>query len=230
MTTLVRPGDFKFVTGRPQVVESGIHVRLAGLRVLDENSAGSHDSEGEGEDEMSKVEFHNFKFETIKCECKHQGFIFLLHFCGGMRVSMIKIFAEYFATFYPLSLMLFFLGALYAVKVPNKGAFWGRAMVALVVATFLAHVNRIFHLWPAHLLFPSGHTTLCLGLSVSLAMLRRWTLGVTMPLLLVLAVSLVGLKYHTTFDVLGAFPLVLVVYGVIHRVWRLRPAAGGVLI
>ena len=138
-----------------------------------------------------------------------------------MRWSRIKIFAEYFTFWYPITIALVFLGNLWAMDVPNKGAFWGRAMVALVVATFLAHVNRIFHLWPAHLLFPSGHTTFCLGLSLSLAMLRPWTLYLTLPLVAVLAVSMVYKHYHTPLDILGAVPLVLVIYGIVHRVWRL---------
>jgi len=138
-----------------------------------------------------------------------------------MRSSRIKIFAANFTSWYPYVIALVFLGCLYDLDVPNKGAFWGRAMVALVVATFLAHVNRIFHLWPSHLLFPSGHTTFCLGLSLSLAMLRPWTLFATLPLVVVLAVSMVYMKYHTTLDIVGAVPLVLIVYGIVHGLWRL---------
>jgi len=130
-------------------------------------------------------------------------------------------FAANFTTYYPFAIALVFLGTLYSLDVPEKGAFFARAMVALLIATFLAHVNRIFYLWPAHLLFPSGHTTFCLGVALSLGMLRPWTLAVTLPLLVVLGVSMVSLRYHTTFDILGAIPLVLVVYGVVHWYWRL---------
>ena len=138
-----------------------------------------------------------------------------------MRWSRIDTFAVYFTFWYPITITLVFLGTLFALKVPDKGAFWGRAMLSLVLATFLAHVNRIFHLWPAHLLFPSGHTTLCFGLSLSLAMLRPWTLYITLPLIVVLGISMVYKHYHTTFDILGAIPLVLEVYGAIHLAWRL---------
>jgi len=121
---------------------------------------------------------------------------------------------------YPFAIALVFLGSLYAMDVPRKGAFFARAMLALVIAVILAHVNRIFHLWPAHLLFPSGHTTFCFGLALSLGMLRPWTLVITLPLVAVLGVSMVSLHYHTTFDILGAIPLVLIVYGIVHGLWR----------
>jgi membrane-associated phospholipid phosphatase len=130
-----------------------------------------------------------------------------------------------FTAYYPPVLLLVFLGCLYSMEMPAKGTFLARDMLALVVATFLAHVNRIFGLWPAHLLFPSGHTTFCLGLSVSLAMLRPWTLALTLPLLLFLTLSLVTLHFHSVFDILGAFPLVLVIYGTIHWLWPLPTGA-----
>jgi hypothetical protein len=128
-----------------------------------------------------------------------------------------------FTSYYPYAIAVAFLTFLFWMKVPRKGVFLSRALIALLIATFLAHVNRIFDLWPAHLLFPSGHTTFCLGLSLSLAMLRPWTLLITLPLLVVLVVSMVTLRFHTTFDILGAIPLVLIVYGIIHKYWRLEP-------
>jgi membrane-associated phospholipid phosphatase len=118
-------------------------------------------------------------------------------------------------------MFLAFHGTLLAVRIPDKGAFWGRAMLALAIAVFLAHVNRIFHFAPGHLLFPSGHTTFCFGLAISLGMLRPWTLAITLPLLVVLGISMVSLGYHTVIDILGAIPLVLIIYGLIHFVWRL---------
>lgn len=130
-----------------------------------------------------------------------------------------------FVNNYPYAIALAFLGCLYTVDVPEKGSFFARAMVALVIAVFLAHVNRIFDLWPSHRMFPSGHTTLCFGLSLSLGMLRPWTLAITLPLVVVLGVSMVSLHFHTTSDILGAIPLVLIVYGVIHRYWRVPPVS-----
>jgi membrane-associated phospholipid phosphatase len=132
-----------------------------------------------------------------------------------------KYLASYFTNWMPIGMTLAFLLALLLVKTPDKGAFCVRALLALVIAVFLAHVNRIFLLYPPHPLFPSGHTTLCFGLALSLGMLRPWTLLVTLPLLVVLGVSMVSLRYHTTIDILGAFPLVLVIYGIVHRTWRL---------
>jgi hypothetical protein len=92
------------------------------------------------------------------------------------------------------------------------------------IATFLAHVNRIFHLYPAHLYFPSGHMTFCLGVSISLAMLRPWTVALTSPFLIAFGVALVVYHSHATGEVLGAIPLVLIVYGIVHAVWRIPTA------
>jgi hypothetical protein len=110
-----------------------------------------------------------------------------------------------FTSYYPYAIAVAFLTFLFWMKVPRKGVFLSRALIALLIATFLAHVNRIF------------------DLSLSLAMLRPWTLLITLPLLVVLVVSMVTLRFHTTFDILGAIPLVLIVYGIIHKYWRLEP-------
>ncbi len=126
-----------------------------------------------------------------------------------------------FTDTYPPAILLVFLAYVLLSKIPRKGAFLARALVALVIAVFLAHVNRIFGLWPAHLLFPSGHTTFCLGVAFSLALLRPWTLLITLPLIVLLGFSMVTLHYHSTFDILGAVPLALVVYGTIHWLWPL---------
>ena len=127
--------------------------------------------------------------------------------------------------YYPHILALVFLVFLFSTKVPAKGRFFLRALVALLIVTFLAHVNRMYHLWPAHLYFPSGHMSFCLGVTLSLAMLRPWTLAITLPLLVVLGVALVVLHFHDTLDVLGAIPLVLGVYGILHWVWSMSPAS-----
>jgi membrane-associated phospholipid phosphatase len=138
-----------------------------------------------------------------------------------MTKSPIHLVAFYFTGYYPQAIALIFLSAILFLAVPQKGAFTARALVALVVATLLAHVNRIFHLYPAHLLFPSGHTTFCFGLALSLGMLRPWTLSFTLPAALYMAYALVELHYHQIIDVIGAFPLVIVVYGAVHYFWRL---------
>jgi hypothetical protein len=134
--------------------------------------------------------------------------------------------ATLFVFYYPHLLAVVFLVVYLRTRMPAKGLFLLRALTAaLVLATFLAHVNRIFGLWPAHLLFPSGHTTFCAGVSWSLAMLRPWTAVVTAPLVLLMAYELVWFHYHETIDVLGAFPLVLLIYGLIHWSWRLPRAS-----
>lgn len=224
VAALIVHGDFELMARRPQVIQRIVHVRLAGLSVLNENAAGSHDSEGEGEEEVSDVEFHTVNLKPksdvaskITLATSRSFFVTFRRKNGKLAFVMAVLFANY----YPFVIALVFLGCLYTVDVPEKGAFFARAMVALIIATFLAHVNRIFDLWPAHLLFPSGHTTFCFGVALSLGMLRPWTLAITLPLVVVLGVSMVSLHYHTTWDILGAIPLVLVVYGVVHWCWRL---------
>jgi len=98
-----------------------------------------------------------------------------------------------------------------------------RSVVALAIAVALAHVNRWLALWPEYLYFPSGHMTFCLGVSLLLGQLRRWTLAVTLPLLVPFGVALVDLRFHSELDVMGAFPLVVVVFGLVHYFWRLPP-------
>jgi membrane-associated phospholipid phosphatase len=131
------------------------------------------------------------------------------------------ILAILFVAYYPFIIAVTFLVFWLVTKIPARNRFLSRALTALVIAVFLAHVNRIFGFWPEHLLFPSGHTTFCAGLSWSLAMLRPKTLAVTIPLLALLGAALVLLHLHTTFDVMGAFPLVLIIYGLLHTWWRL---------
>ena len=121
-------------------------------------------------------------------------------------------------------MVLAFLVCLCVTKVPRKGLFFLRAMGALIVAVLLAHVNRIFGFWPEHLLFPSGHTTFCLGLAFSIAVLRPWTLTVTLPSVAILGYCLVALHCHSTEDILGAIPLAMTVYGLVHWMWPLSAA------
>ncbi len=112
-----------------------------------------------------------------------------------------------------------------ATKTLNRGKILLRACVALVIAVFLAHFNRIFHVDPAHLNFPSGHMTFCLGVSISLALLQPWTLSVTLPFLLIFGIDLVHYRCHTTADVIGAIGLVVVVYGIVHVLWPITRAS-----
>jgi len=124
---------------------------------------------------------------------------------------------------YPYVIAVVFLIVFFITKIPSKKLFFLRALTALVIAIGFAHLNRSFHLYPPHLLFPSGHMTFCLGISISLAMLRPWTLAITLPLLIPFGLGLVDMHFHTPFDVLGAIPLVAVVYGSIHWFWRMPP-------
>ncbi|HEV3271159.1 MAG TPA: hypothetical protein VGZ93_03165 [Candidatus Methylacidiphilales bacterium] len=122
--------------------------------------------------------------------------------------------------YYPHLMALIFLVFFFATDVPAKGRFFLRAVTALSIATFLAHANRIFHLYPSLLYFPSGHMTFCLGVALSLGMLRPWTLAISLPLLVPFGAALVALHFHGVWDVLGAIPLVLGVYGIVHWDWN----------
>jgi len=133
---------------------------------------------------------------------------------------MTVIFLIYYC---PHVMAAIFLGFLLATDIPGKGRFFLRALLALVIATFLAHVNRIFHLDPAHLYFPSGHMTFCLGVALSLGMLRPWTLAITLPFLVLFGAALIVYHCHAVVDVLAAVPLVFCVYGIVHIFWPLPP-------
>jgi len=132
---------------------------------------------------------------------------------------------RFFLDYYPYLMAVVFLTVFFGVRMPAKGFFFLRALTALVIAIVLAHLNRWFLFDPRHVFFPSGHMTFCLGISISLGMLRPWTLAITLPLLIPFGRGLVTMHYHSTFDVLGAIPLVLVVYGIIHWLWRLPLAS-----
>lgn len=123
--------------------------------------------------------------------------------------------------YYPHVMAAAFLATLYFTDLPAKGQFFFRAVLALTVATVLAHVNRWFNLWPGYLYFPSGHMTFCLGVAISLGMLQRWTLAVTLPLFIPFAKALNIYGFHTYWDIKGAVLLVPIVYGVVHWFWRM---------
>jgi hypothetical protein len=106
--------------------------------------------------------------------------------------------------YYPHFMAVVFLIFFLSIDYRNKGSFIWRALLALTVATFLAHVNRIFHIWPAYLLFPSGHMTFCLGVSISLGMLRRWTLAFSLPLLIPFGAVLVIGHFRGLLDLAAA--------------------------
>jgi hypothetical protein len=126
--------------------------------------------------------------------------------------------------YYPHLMALVFLAFFFSTHVPGKGRFFARALLALVIAIFLAHLNRLFDFWPAHRYFASAHMTFCLGVALSLGLLRPWTLAITLPLLVPFGFALVVFHFHSAEDVLGAIPLMLGVYGIVHYSWRMTPA------
>jgi hypothetical protein len=127
--------------------------------------------------------------------------------------------------FYPHFMAVVFLIFLLLAKFPAKGRFFLRTLISLIIATTLAHVNRWFYLWPADPFFVSGHMTFSFGVALSLGAIRRWTFAITLPLLVPFGAALVILGFHTVLDVVGAIPLVLVVYGTVDWLWPLRASS-----
>ena len=126
------------------------------------------------------------------------------------------------ANLYPVCLFAIFMIAFCLSKKTGKRQFLLQTLGALFIVIILAHLNRWFHIWPSHKLFPSAHMSFCLGVSVSLGMLRPWTLAITLPLLVPFGALILSQHYHSLFDLLGAIPLVLVVYGLVHWNWIRR--------
>jgi membrane-associated phospholipid phosphatase len=126
--------------------------------------------------------------------------------------------------YYPHFLMLAFLAVLSRSPLRSKGSFFLHAMVPLVLATVLVHLNRWFEIWPAHRYFASGHMTFCLGITFSMARLRPWSLAITLPLLALEGIGLVAFHFHTLSDVLGAILIVPAVYWLVERSWPLERA------
>ena len=126
--------------------------------------------------------------------------------------------------YYPHLMAVVFFAFLFAVDFPNKGRFFLRALVPLLIVLLLAHLNRICHLWPQYLYFASGHMTFCLAVALTLGALRPWTLAITLPLLVPFGIALVVLRFHSTLDVVGAVPLVLLVYALTYKFWMPAPA------
>ncbi len=133
--------------------------------------------------------------------------------------------AIYVTYFYPHVMALAYLCFLFASDSPVKWRFFLRNLVPLFIAVLLAHADRLFHLWPAHLYFASGHMTFALSMALSLGLLRPSTLWVTLPLLIPYVAALVILHFHDLGDVIGAIVIVLGVYGSLERGWGLSLAS-----
>jgi membrane-associated phospholipid phosphatase len=119
--------------------------------------------------------------------------------------------------YFPAVMVVVFFVCVAAWPFPQKRRFLVRAILAAAVAVLISHLNRIFDLYPPHPYFPSGHMTLSLSMAVSLGLLRPWTLAVTLPVLVFFGIELVTHHFHTTVDVLGAVPVVLLVYALVFR-------------
>ena len=128
--------------------------------------------------------------------------------------------------YFPAVMVAVFFVCATAWSFPEKRRFLVRAITAATIAVLIAHLDRIFDLYPPHLYFPSGHMTLSLSVAISLGLLRPWSLAVTLPFLVLFGIELVRHRFHTPVDVLGAVPVVLLVYAVVFRSIRwpaLRP-------
>lgn len=91
---------------------------------------------------------------------------------------------------------------------PRSWAFWLRVAVALGLAVGLAKLGKALPLWPAHPLFPSGHTTFSAVCATALYRRRgaRWgALGAGLTVLMM--VSLVAGGWHEPIDTLGGLVL-----------------------
>ncbi len=106
-------------------------------------------------------------------------------------------------------------------RLPARFLFLLREVLTITIATVLAHLNRWFLFYPAAPYLVSGHMTFALGASISIGMLRPWTLAITLPALVPFGVEIIIQKMHTVTDVVGAIPLVLIIYGLIYRFWKM---------
>jgi hypothetical protein len=122
--------------------------------------------------------------------------------------------------YFPAVMVAAFFICVAAWSIPGKRRFVVHAIIAAAIAVLISHLNRIFGWYPSHLYFPSGHMTLSLSVATSLALVRPWTLVLTLPILVLFGVELVAHRFHTTSDVLGAIPVVLVVYALVFAAGR----------
>jgi len=138
---------------------------------------------------------------------------------------MITTAAWIIICYYPFLLAAVFLATLVVVRRPDKGEFILRALLALLIAVVLAHLNRIFGWWQGDLRFFSGHMTFCLGMAISLGMLYRWTLAITLPMLVPLGIGLVWFHCHTVLAVVAAVPICVAIYALVYRLWPMPSAS-----
>jgi membrane-associated phospholipid phosphatase len=100
--------------------------------------------------------------------------------------------------------------------------FWVRSAAAIGVAVTLAELGKHYEVWNGHPLFPSGHTTVATAAAACLVLRRgpRW-LWIGVPAVVVMAVSLVHGRWHTTIEVVGGFALAVLIT---LAVFRIRPS------
>ena len=129
----------------------------------------------------------------------------------------------------PLLAVLLVVAPLLAHRATTDGGrqpwqFWLRSVVALLVVYVLAHINRWLHLWPAHLLFPSGHLAFATCVLTSLALTdRRWL--VLIPFLVVYSWMVVALGFHGWLDIGGAWLMSPPVTLLCHKALQRRQGA-----
>ena len=71
VTAFVLFGNFQLMARITETFQRIVHVGLVGrMGVLDENTAGDQDSEGEGKEEMSEVEFHGWIIKRESLEAR----------------------------------------------------------------------------------------------------------------------------------------------------------------
>lgn len=88
-------------------------------------------------------------------------------------------------------------------------AFGWRVLFSLVVAWAIVRAFRYFIFSHFDMRFPSGHLTFALCAAISLALWKRRSWRITVPLLLFYAWLMTALRFHNWLDLAGAIPVAL---------------------
>lgn len=127
---------------------------------------------------------------------------------AGMTDEVTRQVAEFVAD----SVNPFLLGVL--LPAPFVGArraapwrFYGACALGIGVAVGLAEVGKAREVWAGHPGFPSGHAAFAAAAATCLACRDRRWLAVGLPAVGLMAWALVGARFHTPSDVVGALAL-----------------------
>ena len=86
--------------------------------------------------------------------------------------------------------------------------FYLRSLLAVGIAVTLAELGKKHQIWPGHPYFPSGHTTFAAAAATCIVIQRGWGWAwMVVPLVLLMAGSLVYGRWHTLDEVAAAMLL-----------------------